>query len=530
MRRNGLRAKLTAPPSVAFHVRVRNGFSETLAALRTALRAPSRARSRKPFCTFSIAGLHPILLASLAGIALRVSLPPTNLAGGVVAGLAMALICVHRQGFAMHIAIGFCVGLTWHIFVAVSVLEWGLLIPAVASITPALIVAFAFGSHCALENVTTRKYSHFNFALSWIVAISIGDIIGAPVAFSASLLDTPFATPLISTLGASGTDALIAIFATSIAMYFVNGSEGRSSHLAFVLIIMITIIVISSHETVATQTATPSESATWVHAIDPSISSASHRRARYSLTERNRIERHIDELTKEALSLQDGIVVLPEGSNGLFNLRVPRRRNAIGDLIGQSRSHLLYPSHDLDEDGTHYNSIVHISDNGVQAIAHKSRTVPIAERHIRAGEPQVISIGAKKLGLAICYDSVFRSHISALHKANADTIVAVANDASFGGTWLAEIHLLYTRLRALESQTSLIFLSNGGPVAAFDMYGSSITPVRSANGRIYSYALRDLDDSAAARKLMARSFIHGFILLFFISLLFGAIKQNNRLY
>lgn len=493
------------------------GLSEPLRHPRAGGRA---IRLRRPHFAFA---RHPVFRAGFAGLALRASLSPTETSAGIVIGLTIALISAYRRNFAMHIAIGCCAGLTWHTFVAVSTVEWGLTVATLAWITPALIVTFAFGIYYVLLTLIPYENSHFNFAIAWAIATTVGDHVGAPVALSVGMINTDVGRWLIYTFGVSGADAVISIFAASCALWLTKPMNRRMLSFAFVTMILPVMLFVISRDAPRSQ---PSISKlTWIHAIDPQIPSANHRRARFSLHERNQIERHVDGLTQEALELENGIIVLPEGGNGLFNLRIPRRRAALGRLIRGKKSHLLYSTHDFDERANHYNSIAHISSAGVMSMTHKSRTVPIAERHLRSGAPNVLSINGKRIGLAICYDSVFHSHVAALRDEEADIMIVVADDASFGRTWLPNIHLLYSRIRALEARMSLVFLSNMGPVASFDSNGVPIPAVRSSDGFIYSYAIPDLRPAEPSTKQAAAGSYTHFALAPMMLLLFGLTRR-----
>ena len=75
------------------------------------------------------------------------------------------------------------------------------------------------------------------------------------------------------------------------------------------------------------------------------------------------------------------------------------------------------------------------------------------------------------LGVLICFESVFPDAARALQRRGARVLIVITNDAWFGWTSGAFQHLQHTRLRAVETRRSVIFVANSGPSAVVDRAG-----------------------------------------------------------
>lgn len=420
--------------------------------------------------------------AILGGTLLRLSLPPLRAATCLPLGLAVVLAAVDDDDPAwVHGWVGLCCGIMWHSFVPIGVLSWGLPLVVLTWLVPSLSLSSAFALSVTVRTFLGRgsAASVLAFPTAWVLLSSLGDWVGAPVALSVGWIERPSWLAIARYLGTAGTDGLIATIAAC-AAHVVRGVLSGGLHgLRFVTAASIGPVFVLC---AASWMSSPVDiGRLQVHAIDAAISPEASKRARLSLFERNRIERRIDVLVERAAARAPGVIVLPEGGNGQFNARIRRRREATIGLLRGTTSELLLSSPDLAPDHSLYNTVHHVTASGFGRVARKANTVLLAESSLDEGEPATLDTRWGRIGIAVCYDAVFGSHARALADAGAQVIVVVSDDASFGRSFLADVHLAYSRLRALEVGRGLLFLSNLGPVASVSPDGTLLR--RPSTGR-----------------------------------------------
>jgi apolipoprotein N-acyltransferase len=76
-----------------------------------------------------------------------------------------------------------------------------------------------------------------------------------------------------------------------------------------------------------------------------------------------------------------------------------------------------------------------------------------------------------KLGVFICYESIFPDEIRQFARNGADLLVNISNDGWYGDSGAYAQHLAQTRMRAVENERWLLSTTNTGVTAAIDPYG-----------------------------------------------------------
>jgi apolipoprotein N-acyltransferase len=77
----------------------------------------------------------------------------------------------------------------------------------------------------------------------------------------------------------------------------------------------------------------------------------------------------------------------------------------------------------------------------------------------------------RRLGVFICYESVFPAEVRQFVKGGANLLVNISNDGYFGHSAAREQHLEIARMRAVENRRWLIRSTNDGITAVIDPAG-----------------------------------------------------------
>lgn len=86
-------------------------------------------------------------------------------------------------------------------------------------------------------------------------------------------------------------------------------------------------------------------------------------------------------------------------------------------------------------------------------------------------ERKVLDLGASKVSVLICYESVFPNEVRQFAARGAQWFVNISNDGWFGETGAPEQHLRMARMRAVENHRWLLLATNTGITASVDPYG-----------------------------------------------------------
>ena len=112
-------------------------------------------------------------------------------------------------------------------------------------------------------------------------------------------------------------------------------------------------------------------------------------------------------------------------------------------------------------------------------------TPGVSRSALRAGE--------QKLGIFICYESIFPDEVRRFANSGAQVFVNISNDGWYGDTGAYAQHLKQARMRAIENDRWLLRATNTGVSAAIDPYGrvAQQAPRKLRTALVASYSLID---------------------------------------
>ena len=211
---------------------------------------------------------------------------------------------------------------------------------------------------------------------------------------------------------------------------------------------------------------------------------------------RDRIVGMLASLTRAELARSDPrLVVWPEAALPGFMQEHPEWRDTIRALVGVERAPLLFGVLDLEwrgpEDFDYYNAAMFADSTGLvgaQPAYHKERLVPIVERvplinprwfsglrYFGAfGEgtgPVVYRTGFGRVGVLICYESIFPQISRANRRDGVDVLLNITNDAWFGRSLAPHQHFAHLQLRAIETRVGVVRSANTGISGYVDPLG-----------------------------------------------------------
>jgi apolipoprotein N-acyltransferase len=88
-----------------------------------------------------------------------------------------------------------------------------------------------------------------------------------------------------------------------------------------------------------------------------------------------------------------------------------------------------------------------------------------------------LDAGGQRLGMFICYESIFPDEVREGPLQGAQLLVNISNDGWYGDSGAWSQHLQQTRMRAIENDRWLLSATNTGKTASIDPYGRIVTTV-----------------------------------------------------
>ena len=82
-----------------------------------------------------------------------------------------------------------------------------------------------------------------------------------------------------------------------------------------------------------------------------------------------------------------------------------------------------------------------------------------------------LDAGGARIGLIICYESIFPDEVRQFVANGAQVLVNISNDGWYGDSGAYAQHLNQTRMRAIENDRWLLSATNTGVTASIDPYG-----------------------------------------------------------
>jgi apolipoprotein N-acyltransferase len=104
-----------------------------------------------------------------------------------------------------------------------------------------------------------------------------------------------------------------------------------------------------------------------------------------------------------------------------------------------------------------------------------------------------LQAGEEKLGVFICYESIFPDEVRQFAKSGAQVLVNISNDGWYGDSGAYAQHLKQARMRAIENDRWLLRATNTGVTAAIDPFGhiTQSVPRKVRTSLAANYALVD---------------------------------------
>jgi len=197
------------------------------------------------------------------------------------------------------------------------------------------------------------------------------------------------------------------------------------------------------------------------------------------------------------------LVVWPE-SPAPFYTSDPIFRDAVSNLARQENASVLSgaigirnATQNPPQPTTIYNSAVLVSPTGEWLGRYdKVHLVPFGEYvpfkrvfafaggltkevgDFTSGESRVpLQAGAMKLGIFICYESIFPDEVRQFAAQGAQVLVNLSNDGWYGDSGAYAQHLKQSRMRAVENNRWLLLDTNTGVTASVDHYGRIVASV-----------------------------------------------------
>jgi apolipoprotein N-acyltransferase len=107
------------------------------------------------------------------------------------------------------------------------------------------------------------------------------------------------------------------------------------------------------------------------------------------------------------------------------------------------------------------------------------------------GSRAPLDAGGTRLGVFICYESVFPSEVRQFANQGAQVFVNLSNDGWYGDSGAYAQHLNQTRMRAIENDRWILSATDTGVTASIDPYGRTVArlPRKERGALVAPYAL-----------------------------------------
>jgi apolipoprotein N-acyltransferase len=336
----------------------------------------------------------------------------------------------------------------------------------------AALIGVVLGATVALERATERAWLR-PLILSSLWVLSERLSISANVSWSAALSQTPHLVLIQSAavFGALWITFLLGMVNRTLALLaealLPGASAERRQRAAWLPAVVMTAVAGAATGgygwwTLARPRA--DEPRIRVAAIQPFIQTHEYRYEGLVPEYRRRNIAAVEALTAEAVRRRPDLLVWAEGGDGLFNLRVPARRERLSALARSSGAGLLISSYDLDPQGRLFNSVVSIAPDGEWLGRYdKVALTPVGEREFTAGTrwaPLPTRFGP--VGPLVCFESIFSAPARAMTAQGAVLLLISTSDAAFRNSNLAALHARSAVYRAVENRRDVVQASNLG--------------------------------------------------------------------
>jgi apolipoprotein N-acyltransferase len=194
--------------------------------------------------------------------------------------------------------------------------------------------------------------------------------------------------------------------------------------------------------------------------------------------------------------LKSDLIVWPE-SPAPFYANDPAFRNVVGEMARRAHAWVvsgsigIEPPESAGQGSKAFNSAVLISPQGEFAGRYdKVHLVPFGEylpfpsvfafaggltkevgEFTHGASRAPLDAGSTRLGIFICYESIFPDEVRQFAQQGAEVLVNISNDGWYGDSGAWKQHLQQTRMRAIENHRWLLSATNTGLTASIDPWG-----------------------------------------------------------
>jgi len=296
--------------------------------------------------------------------------------------------------------------------------------------------------------------------------------------------------PLIqiaSLTGVWGVSFLIAAWnamLANIATYWNTGRRSISYQVCAVLLLLSAVLV---YGVAAMRSPMPTDRQVEAAAIQGNINTDTE----HDLAYFERCHGTYWSLTRKAALAGATLIVWPETAEPGYPARDQFLEYSLSQLALETRSYILLGAHDEDQQGRYFNSGFLIAPGqGIVGRYSKVRLVPFGEYvparrylpflsyyrvtpvDLTAGTDfNLLKAGRTKIGLAICFESIFPYICRTLTHSGAEILCIITNDAWFERTAAAEQHASKSVLRAIENGRYVVRAATTGVSCIIDPHG-----------------------------------------------------------
>jgi apolipoprotein N-acyltransferase len=184
------------------------------------------------------------------------------------------------------------------------------------------------------------------------------------------------------------------------------------------------------------------------------------------------------------------LIVWPE-SPAPFQTNDPIFRDAVSDMARRAKTWMVVGSIGVDSPQRVFNAAALVSPTGGwDGRYNKIHLVPFGEyvpfasvfsfasgltqavgSFTRGTSREPLTAGDRKLGIFICYESIFPDEVRQRAASGAGVLVNISNDGWYGDSGAWAQHLNQARMRAIENDRWLLRDTNTGLTASVDPYG-----------------------------------------------------------
>jgi apolipoprotein N-acyltransferase len=310
---------------------------------------------------------------------------------------------------------------------------------------------------------TGIERTHGTFGFAWLTLGNAG-------------IDMPLPLRVAPFTGVYGVSFLFALMSAVVALLILR--RGRK-HLYWLAIVPALLLLpdLPARET-------PAETALL---LQPNMSEEEQWTDVSAAREREHIIRESEDASERDGNEQ--IIIWPESPGPLYYYRDPAFHQEAAQLAQRAHTYFLFGTVAETRDGAPLNSAVLLAPSGALVDRYdKINLVPFGEYvpnffgfvnritqeisdFVPGNRIVVFPMDAHRLGVFICYESVFPDEVRQFVKGGANLLVNLSNDGYFGHSSAREQHLAIARMRAVENSRWLVRSTNDGISAVIDPAG-----------------------------------------------------------